>query len=49
MNPCDYFLQGYLIDHVYHTKLHAVREMQAETEAVAKEITGDTCDTDDNL
>jgi len=42
MNPCDYFLWGYLKDCVYHTSPHTVQELQAEIEAVAEDITGDT-------
>jgi hypothetical protein len=40
MNPCNYFLWGHLKDNVYHTKLHTVQELQAETSAAAEEITG---------
>jgi hypothetical protein len=35
-----------LIGHVYCTTPHSLQEFQAEIEAVAEEITGDTlCDT----
>jgi hypothetical protein len=50
MNPSDYFLQGSLTDHMYHTNLHIVQEVQVETEAVTEDITGDTlCDTVTNF
>jgi hypothetical protein len=40
---------GYLKDHVYHTNLHTVQEVQVKIEAVAEEITGCVLhDTDDN-
>jgi len=46
VNPCNYVLWGYLEDHVYHTNLHSVPELQVEIETVAEEITGDMlCDT----
>jgi len=35
MNSCNYFLQGYLRDGVYHTN------SQAEIEAVSEDIKGD--------
>jgi hypothetical protein len=41
MNPCDHFLWGYITDHVYRTNPHIVQGLQAEIEAVAKEIIGD--------
>jgi hypothetical protein len=41
MNPCDYFLWGYLKDCVYCTNPHAAQELQVENEAAAEEITGD--------
>jgi len=49
MNTCDYFFRGYLKYRVYRTSLHTAHKLQAEMEAVAEEITGDTCDTVDNL
>jgi len=41
MNPCDYFLWGYLKDRVYRINPHTVQELQAEIEAVTEEITAD--------
>jgi peptide methionine sulfoxide reductase MsrB len=41
MNPCDYFLWGYLKDRLYRINPHNVQDLQAEFEAVIKEITGD--------
>jgi hypothetical protein len=49
MNPSYCFLWGYLKDHVYHTKLYTIQELQAELEAVAEEIAGVVCDTVDNF
>jgi hypothetical protein len=40
MNTCDYFLWGYLRDHVYHISPETVKEPQAGIEAGAEEITG---------
>jgi hypothetical protein len=40
MNPCNYFLWGYLKDHVYCTNSHTVQELQVEVEAVAEDIIG---------
>jgi hypothetical protein len=40
MNPCDYLLWAYLKDRVYRTNPQTVQELQAETEAVAEQITG---------
>jgi len=39
INPYDYFLWGYLKDHVYHISSHTVQEVQAEIKAVDEEIT----------
>jgi hypothetical protein len=41
MIPCNYFLWGYFKDYVNCAKLYTVQELQAETKAVAEEITGD--------
>jgi len=41
INPCKYFLWGYLRDRVYCTIPHTVQELQVQFEAVAKETTGD--------
>jgi hypothetical protein len=50
MNPCDYFLWDYLKDHVYHTNLHILQELQVEIEGVTEEITGHMlCETADNF
>jgi hypothetical protein len=50
MNPCDYFLRVYFKDCGYRSKLHAVRLLQVEIEAVAEEITGYMlCDILDNF
>jgi len=39
MNPCDYFLWGYLKEPVYRTTPYTTQELQAEIETVADEIT----------
>jgi hypothetical protein len=50
INLCNYFLWGYHKDRVYRTILHTVQELQAETEAIAEEITDDMLhDTVDNF
>jgi hypothetical protein len=43
MNPCVYFLWGYLKDCVYHNNPPTVQELQAEIDAVSEEITDDCC------
>jgi hypothetical protein len=41
MNPCKYFLWGYLKNHVYYTNPHNIQVLQAEIEGDAEDITGD--------
>jgi hypothetical protein len=50
MNSFDYFLLGYLKDHIYSPNPHTVQWLQAETGAVTEEIAGDMLhDTVDNF
>jgi hypothetical protein len=40
-NPKNYFVWGYVRDHVFCSDPHAVPEMQAEIEAARENLTGD--------
>jgi hypothetical protein len=40
MNTCICFLRDYVKDRLYDTNPRTVRQLQAETEAVAQKVTG---------